>query len=289
MKLALAISPCPNDTFAFHGLLTRAIDVVLDSGERVELEIELHDIEELNRGLLAGRWQVAKASFAAALELGARARVLRVGSALGFGVGPLLLAPPNAREDGARDAAKISRSARVLAPGAHTTANLLLRLFHPGVANVEHVVFSEILPKLARREADFGVCIHEGRFTYERYGLTLVEDLGATWEASARSPLPLGGIVARDTLTDDVLRALERAIRASLDLASREPAAALRTMREHAREGDDAAAWKHVELYVNEWTRDLGATGTRALAELASRARAAGLSREHGALRVFSV
>lgn len=274
MRVRLAISPCPNDTFAFHGLLSGAVRVATDAGEPIELALELHDIETLNRGLLEARFDVAKASFAAALTLGARATVLRAGSALGFGVGPLLLASaPRASASNV-----IAPDARVLCPGEHTTAHLLYRLFHSGEGRVEHVVFSEILPALSRGDADFGVCIHEGRFTFERYGLELVEDLGATWETLTRSPLPLGGIVALDHVSAGTARALDRAIVASLDHARAHPEEALLTMRAHARELDDAVLWKHVELYVNEWTRDLGPLGTQALGELAQRARAAGLA-----------
>lgn len=274
MRVRLAISPCPNDTFAFHGLLSGAVRVATDAGEPIELALELHDIETLNRGLLEGRFDVAKASFAAALGLGARATVLRAGSALGFGVGPLLLASPRRASP---SAGRIAPDARVLCPGEHTTAHLLYRLFHAGEGRVEHVVFSEILPALARGEAEYGVCIHEGRFTYERHGLERIEDLGATWESRTRSPLPLGGIVACDHVPAGTVRALDRAIVASLDHARAHPQAALVTMRAHARELDDAVLWKHVELYVNDWTRDLGPLGAQALEELARRARAAGL------------
>ncbi len=274
MRVRLAISPCPNDTFAFHGLLSGAVRVATEAGEPIELALELHDIETLNRGLLEGRFDVAKASFAAALALGARATVLRAGSALGFGVGPLLLA---SRRRAGASAGRIAPDARVLCPGEHTTAHLLYRLFHPGEGRVEHVLFSEILPALARGEAEYGVCIHEGRFTYERHGLERIEDLGATWESRTRSPLPLGGIVARDHVPAGTVRALDRAIVASLDHARAHPQAALVTMRAHARELDDAVLWKHVELYVNDWTRDLGPLGAQALEELARSARAAGL------------
>jgi 1,4-dihydroxy-6-naphthoate synthase len=146
---------------------------------------------------------------------------------------------------------------------------------------VEHVVFSQILPALERGEADYGVCIHEGRFTYRRHGLVLVEDLGATWEARERAPLPLGGIVARRDLGADVLRALDAAIRASLDRARAEPEAALATMRAHAQELDDDVIRAHVDLYVNAWTRDLGVEGTSALHALSRAARRAGFVPEY--------
>jgi 1,4-dihydroxy-6-naphthoate synthase len=281
--LQLGISPCPNDTFAFHGLLTGAV-----RAEGIDHATALDDVVALNRALLAGRLDAAKVSFAAALEAGPRWVVLASGSALGFGVGPLLLAAPG-RSDPARATAAGAaggRPPRVLCPGEHTTATLLYRLLRPGQGELEQVVFSEILPRLAAGSADFGVCIHEGRFTYERYGLACVEDLGATWEAASGGPLPLGGIAARTELGRTTHEALAAAIRASIEHARADPAGALATMREHAREHDDDVLLRHVELYVNAWTLDLGDVGRRALSALAARAHAAGLVPERGALEV---
>ena len=259
-RIALGISPCPNDTFAFHALLSRSIPT-----PELELEFTLADVEELNRRFLAGEFDASKLSFAALA--GRRGlRVLSAGSALGFGVGPVLLAAPGRRaERGADGRPRLAREARVLCPGAHTTATLLYRSFHPGEGRVEQRVFSEILPELARGAADFGVCIHEGRFTYAAHGLELVEDLGARWEERERAPLPLGGIVAREALGTQVLAALEDALGRSIDAARADPASALATMRRHAQEHDDAVLWKHVELYVNAWTRELGPEGRRAI------------------------
>lgn len=275
-RVRLGISPCPNDTFAFHGLLTGAV-----RPRGFELAIELDDIEALNRGYADGRFDASKASFAAALGWGAESVVLRAGSALGFGVGPLLLARPGAPP--------LGPASRVVCPGERTTAHLLLRLLHPEARRVEHVVFSDVMPALAAGRADHGVCIHEGRFTYARHGLRLVEDLGATWERTTGGPLPLGGIVARRALGDEVLRELDDAIRASLALAHAEPDAALATMRAHAQELDDDVIRAHVALYVNAWTTDLGADGAAAIAALSRAARAAGLVADHlPALGVFA-
>jgi 5,8-dihydroxy-2-naphthoate synthase len=261
--LAIGISPCPNDTFAFHALLEGRIEAA-----GLELEIVLDDVESLNRRFETGELDAAKCSFAAALGLADRAVALASGSALGFGVGPLLLA---------RDAtAELRPDARVLCPGAGTTASLLFRLFHPGIGRPEQVRFSEILPRLARGEADFGVCIHEARFTYPRFGLALVEDLGTTWERATGAPLPLGGILARKSLGEAVLRDLSRAVRASIEHALAHREETLPTMRRHAQELDDAVLWSHVDLYVNERTLDLGPEGARALAKLASIAVEAG-------------
>jgi len=255
-RLTVGISPCPNDTFAFHALLERRI-----ATPGFELAFELHDIEELNVRFLAGHFDACKVSFAA-LAGRPEIRVLGAGAALGFGVGPVLIAAPGARAHG------IHADARVICPGEHTSASLLYRLFHPGEGRVEQVRFSEILPALAAREAEFGVCIHEGRFTYAGMGLELVEDLGARWEERERLPLPLGGIAVREDLGPATAAALEDAIGRSIDHARARRDEALVTMRRHAQEQSDDVLWKHVELYVNEWTRALGPEGARAVARL---------------------
>lgn len=269
MRLRVGISTCPNDTFTFHGLLTGAV-----VAEGLELEFRLADVQELNEALARGELDVGKASFHAALQLADRFGVLAVGSALGFGNGPLLLA---AREGDTPERFREGRRARVLAPGKDTTATLLYRLFHDGEGAVEQTIFDQILPALVRGDADFGVCIHEARFTYRDHGVHLVEDLGERWERETRSPLPLGGILARRDLGAAVHGALNDAIRASLDHARREPEAALLSMRRYAQEQADDVLWKHVELYVNDFTRDLGAVGRSALGNLATIARARGI------------
>ena len=266
-RLKLGISPCPNDTFAFHGLLSGAV-----RARGIELEIEFADVEELNRRTLRGEFDAAKASFAAALQASDRFGVLPVGAALGLGVGPVVLASPDTF-------APVGRTMpRVLAPGEHTTAALLWKLFHRERVELEHVVFSAIMPALARGEADFGVCIHEGRFTYDAWGLRLVEDLGARWESTEHCPLPLGGILASKRLAPAVVAALTEAIRASIAVARADPRAALATMRAHAQEQADEVLWKHVELYVTAETESLSAAGRAALERLAHRARAAGVA-----------
>jgi 1,4-dihydroxy-6-naphthoate synthase len=273
--IRLGISTCPNDTFAFHGLITRAVD-----WRGLRFEVDLLDIQQLNERLLAGWFDVGKTSFHAALHLADDYLVLPSGSALGFGVGPLLLS-------GGTDAVPAGPGQLTLCPGRHTTAALLFALFHPRTTRVEHVVFSDIMPLLAAGRADFGVCIHEGRFTWQRHGLRLVEDLGARWEAETGCPLPLGGIVASRRLPAGTIATVQRVIHDSLLHALSDRAAALPTMRAHAQEHDDAVLMQHVDLYVNEWTLDLGPSGRRALDELSARAAALGMGTGAG-LQVFT-
>ena len=275
--IRLGISTCPNDTFAFHGLLSKAVD-----WRGLEFEIDLLDIEQLNERLLgdvSDDFDVGKVSFHAALGAAERIVVLPSGSALGFGVGPLLLAATP--ESTPRDTSQLT-----LCPGRHTTAALLFALFHPDSTRVEQAVFSEIMPRLQAGSADFGVCIHEGRFTWQQQGLTLVEDLGLRWEAETGCPLPLGGIVASQSLPAETIARVQRVIANSLHFALANPAAPLPTMRDHAQELDDAVLMQHVDLYVNDQTLDLGPLGQRALDELCVRAAAVGLG-SGGRLEIF--
>jgi 1,4-dihydroxy-6-naphthoate synthase len=255
--LRVGISTCPNDTYLFHGLLKGRVDT-----GGLELEFTLADVQELNEALGRGALDVGKASFATALRLAERYGVLRVGAALGHGVGPVLLARPGL----------VGPPRRVLAPGEGTTATMLLGCLRPDLPAPHHVRFDAIMPALARGEADAGVAIHEGRFTYRRFGLQLLEDLGASWERETGGPVPLGGLLARHDLGHRVHAALTAALLLSLRLARDEPDAALATMRRHAQELDDDVLWQHVALYVNDETAGLGPAGRRALDAFARRA-----------------
>lgn len=264
-KLRMGISTCPNDTFAFHAILNRLVD-----WRGLEFEIELLDIQQLNERLFRGELDIAKASFHAALLLADRMLVLPSGSALGFGVGPLLLASESNTTP--NNAAQVT-----LCPGEHTTATLLFKIFYPESAQLEQVVFSEIMPRLKARQADFGVCIHEGRFTWQSEGLHLVEDLGTRWEKETNSPLPLGGILGSKSLDMETLQNAQAVIQDSLRYALAHRSETLPTMRLYAQEFADEVLMQHVDLYVNDWTIDLGAVGRQALRELSNRAAKSGL------------
>lgn len=273
--IRLGISTCPNDTFAFHALIEKAVD-----WRGLNFEVELLDIQQLNDRLFAGDFDVAKASFHAAMLLAQSCVVLPSGSAIGFGVGPLLLAARDAEQP--RDANQVT-----LCPGRHTTAMMLFQIFYPNTTRVEQVLFSDIMPRLMNRQADFGVCIHEGRFTWQDQNLALVEDLGTRWEATTGSPLPLGGIIARRSLGDESIGRAQAVIRDSIEYAIADRDAALPTMRRHAQEFDDEVLMRHVDLYVNQWTRDLGPAGAAALKRLAAEARKVGIVGSEDDLGVF--
>ena len=273
----IGISTCPNDTFAFHGLLCDHVD-----RQGLEIEIKLLDIQQLNDRLFAGEFDVAKCSFHAALLLADSHVVLPTGSALGFGVGPLLLASqPNSTPT--------SLDQVTFCPGQHTTATLLFRMFYPNSTAIEQVVFSEIMPGLQSGLADFGVCIHEGRFTWQDQGLFLVEDLGTRWEAETDCPLPLGGLVGSRSLPPDLLETVQKIVKSSLEYGLAHPEETQSTMRRYAQELDDEVLMEHVRLYVNDWTRDLGEVGRTALTALNRRAAEAGIIvNDARALQIFS-
>lgn len=263
--IRLGISTCPNDTFAFHALMNRLVD-----WRGLQFEIQLLDIQDLNDRIMAGRFDVAKCSFHAALKLARSTVVLPSGSALGFGVGPLLLASRSGVEP-------VSKAQVTLCPGELTTATLLFRLFYPNSTQVQQVVFSEIMPRLQDQTADFGVCIHEGRFTWQDQGLSLVQDLGARWEAETECPLPLGGLVGSRQLPPETLRLVQDVVRESIEFSLADRASAVPTMAKYAQEFDEGVLMKHVDLYVNNWTIDLGDVGAKSLAKLNEKAMEVGL------------
>jgi len=274
--IRLGISTCPNDTFAFHALMNQLVD-----WRGLEFQIELLDIQELNERLFRGEFDIAKASFHAALRLADCMLVLPSGSALGFGVGPLLLAA-------SPDTRPVSAEQVTLCPGELTTAALLFQLFYPHTTRIEHTLFSAIMPALEEHRADFGVCIHEGRFTWQAEGLTLVEDLGTRWESETHCPLPLGGILGATALGHNLLSTVQAVILDSLQHSLSNRASALPTMRKYAQEFDDGVMMQHVDLYVNDWTVDLGDIGHESLRELSRRAQSIGLiAQSMPALRVL--
>ncbi len=269
-QLKVGISTCPNDTFAFHGILSGAIPT-----PGYEFDIELLDIQQLNEKLFHSEFDLAKASFHAALLLADKMLVMPAGSALGFGVGPLLLSAPGIKlpssdpEDFRGYVKSLDTKPVVLCPGEHTTATLLYQLFYAGSVEIRQVVFSDIMPMLQNGEADFGVCIHEGRFTWKEKQLGFVADLGEVWESQTKAALPLGGLLGSREMSLDDLSTINRFIRQSIEYGLANRDATIPTMRKYAQEFTDDVLMAHVDLYVNDWTIDLGDVGRRALGQLA--------------------
>ena len=267
MKLSLGFSPCPNDCFMFDAIVNRRIDL-----EGLEFDVQLADIEKLNAGALAGSAEVTKLSYHAYAYCLDRYVLLDAGSALGRNCGPLLIS---------KRAIPIEEAAagrlRIAIPGRYTTANFLLGLAVPAARGTTEVLFSEIEPALLAGRFDAGVIIHENRFTYEAKGLRKIMDLGEFWERETGAPIPLGGIVASRALPDAVKWTLDRVIRRSVEYAVAHRDASLPFVREHAQEMSEDVMYRHIDLYVNDFSIDLGDEGRRAVRTLFERAAAAGV------------
>jgi 1,4-dihydroxy-6-naphthoate synthase len=254
MQNILAISPCPNDTFIFHGILSGRIHIPADFIHK------LLDIHELNRGVAGENFAFSKVSSVTALRHQDKYSLCSVGAALGYGVGPLLLK--------AKNAAELGPKARVLAPGDSTTAFALVRHFYPELSSIKHTIFSEIMPALIRGDVDYGVVIHEGRFVYRSFGLECEADLGELWEKRYALPLPLGCLVAHRGVNQEIKGAFEDAVTRSINYSYENRNEALDTMRRYAQELSDSAITAHVDTYVNRWSLDIGSDGRAAFDKL---------------------
>jgi 1,4-dihydroxy-6-naphthoate synthase len=267
MKLSLAFSPCPNDCFMFDAIVNRRIDL-----EGVDFDVHLADVESLNYTAIAGQAQITKLSYHAYAHCVQRYVLLDAGSALGRGCGPLLISNRVITPDQVA-----AGDLRIAIPGKYTTANFLLALAFPAARTKVPMVFSEIEGALLRDEFDAGLIIHENRFTYETKGLRKIVDLGEFWERETGAPIPLGGIAISRVLPDDVKRTVNRIVRRSVEYAVAHPDASRAFVRRHAQEMDSDVMYRHIDLYVNEYSIDLGFEGRHAVEVMFERARAAGV------------
>lgn len=268
--LTLAYSPCPNDTYIFtalaQGMLREAPDV------RVAVE----DVEALNIAAQKGDYELSKVSYGAIPALAEQYRILRAGGALGHGCGPLVVAK---QSGGRADSLGDLRDKVFAIPGEGTTAFMLLRLALGCSPATVTVRFDNIVPAVESGTVDAGLIIHESRFTFQDHGLTSVCDLGAWWESQTGLPIPLGAILARRDLDNDI-GTLNDAIRDSLRYARDHESEVMPYVREHALEMSEDVMRRHIALYVNEYTEDIGKQGERAVRELFKRAHSAGLIQE---------
>ncbi len=262
MKLTLGFSTCPNDTFIFDALVHGKIDT-----EGLEFEIVMADVEELNRRAFRHQIDITKLSFHAFAYVAGHYRLLNAGSALGRGNGPLLIA----REPLAPE--KISRL-KIAIPGKYTTANLLFGVFFPEATHKTEYLFSDIENAVLTGEADAGVIIHENRFTYEKRGLVKIVDLGEAWESTTGRPIPLGGIAVSRQVPAELQQTIDRVISRSVAFALANPASGEAFIKQHAQELEEEVIWKHIGLYVNSFTQQLGQEGREAVARLLSEAAA---------------
>jgi len=264
--MTLAYSPCPNDTYIFAALSNGLLD-----GDGPPLRVALEDVEALNASALAGDYELSKVSYGAIPDLLDKYRILRAGGALGHGCGPLLIAKP-----GSGKTLEDFREKLIAIPGERTTAFLLLRLAFAGSPHIIQMRFDQIAEAVQNGTVDAGLIIHESRFTYEDKGLEEVVDLGEWWEKETGLPIPLGAILVRNDVPDDQAKAINESIRKSLQFARENEDKIMPYVRQNASESSEDVVRKHIELYVNEYSDDIGEQGIKAVRELFSRAHKAG-------------
>lgn len=265
MTLTFGYSPCPNDTYAFHAAREGLV------GD-VDFDVHHHDVETLNEKAQDVKLDVSKLSFGGFARVLDDYALLRSGAALGRGVGPIVVA-----EEPMEPSRLANSDVEVAIPGELTTAHLLLQLHSPSIDASNALRFDDIMPSVARGDHDAGLVIHEGRFTYEDYGLTRVLDLGEWWEDETGDPVPLGGIAVRRDLDDGVVRKVERGIRKSVERARRHPEEPMDYVRKHADAMADDVMQRHIDLYVNDFTVDMGEEGVDAVETMLRRGVDAGL------------
>lgn len=264
IHLNIGYSPCPNDTYIMAALAQDKVDTPLTFNPLMA------DVETLNQLALAEKLEVSKLSFAALGMVRNSYGLLYAGAALGRGCGPLVVARHGASLTG------LERGV-IAAPGELTTARLLLSLYLGKPPIFRQMLFSEIMPAVARGDADFGLVIHEGRFTFTEYGLDALLDLGEWWEHKMGRPIPLGGIAIRRDLGSDVAGMVDQAIYSSLIMARANPAEAMKYVLAHAQEMDASVVQQHIDLYVNAFTFNIGSEGEEAVKTLFAKAEEAGL------------
>lgn len=265
MKLTIGFSPCPNDTFIFDAMINGKIDT-----KGLEFEYVLEDVETLNRWAAEGKLDLTKLSYNAFLHTVDKYALLHSGSALGKGVGPLLVTAPNA------NTAEIA-DMRIAIPGVNTTANLLLSLAYPKAKNKEELVFNEIEEAVLNGTYDAGLIIHESRFTYQQKGLLKLADLGDWWEQNMHAAIPLGGIVIKRTFDEKIWALVDDIVQRSLAYSWNNYPELSEFVTNNAQEMDEDVMRKHIKLYVNEYTDDLGTEGRQAINTLFEKAVDAGI------------
>lgn len=256
MKIRLNFSTCPNDTFMFDALVNRKIDT-----KGLDFEVYMADIEDLNSLALREDVDVSKLSYATYPLLKNRYKILTAGSALGYGSGPLLVSKHKIYPD---ELSGIS----VAVPGQNTTANQLLNISFPEIKDKKFYLFSDISEVILSGEVDAGVLIHEERFTYRDKGLQLVADLGECWERLTSLPIPLGAIVINRSLDPEICQQINSLLVDSIKYAFANPLSSREFVRSHARELSSETINRHIEMFVNDFSLDIGKEGRLAVERL---------------------
>ncbi len=256
MKISIGFSPCPNDTFIFDALVNKKLDT-----EGFEFEVFLEDVQTLNEWAVQGKLDVTKLSFPALFDQASKYAILSSGAALGKGVGPLLIAKTMVNVPDINNCT-------IAIPGENTTANFLLNYAFPLAKNRKSFLFSSIEDAVLNSEADLGVIIHENRFTYQQKGLIKIIDLGEYWEQKTNSPVPLGCIAVKRNLDFEIQKKIDELIRKSLVTAFHDYPELTDYVKKHAQAMEETVMRQHIELYVNDFSVDLGEKGKKAISHL---------------------
>lgn len=254
MKLSLGFSPCPNDTFIFDAIVNKRIDL-----KGYNLNVELADVEKLNKNAFEQNLDISKLSFHAYAYVSENYQILPSGAALGFANGPLLISKRKIYPDEVP-------YLKIAIPGKYTTANMLLNIFwQPEKNNLKEYLFSEIEDAVLSNEVDAGLVIHETRFTYNKRGLLKIADLGDMWEKENNLPLPLGVIAIKRVLPQQVKNDVANIIKSSINFANKFPEASKLYIKQNAQETSEDVTKQHINLYVNDYSVGLGEKGKLAI------------------------
>ena len=264
-KITLGFSTCPNDTFIFDAMVHHKIDT-----EGLEFEVVLGDVEELNQKALKNELDITKISYNAYAKVANNYLILDAGSALGYKNGPLLISKHKIYPD---ELGTVS----IAIPGFNTTANLLLSVAFPEAKGKKEYLFSDIEDAVLSNEVDAGLIIHENRFTYQKKGLKKIVDLGEYWEEKTGLPIPLGGIVVNRKLDKELQLKINRVMKNSVAYAFENPKSAYPFIKQYAQEMEEEVMYKHIELYVNDFTKYLGEEGKNAINQLYEKAVSLGI------------
>jgi 1,4-dihydroxy-6-naphthoate synthase len=260
MNFTLGFSPCPNDCFIFDALIHKKIDT-----QGIDFEVVMEDVEALNNRAFNQELDITKLSYHAFLYLTNHYALLNSGSALGFNCGPLLVKKATAEIQNLD-------TASIAIPGRFTTANFLLSIAFPNAKNKKELLFSDIEDAVLLNKVDAGLLIHENRFTYQEKGLEKIIDLGEFWENLIHAPIPLGGIVVKRNIDNSFQKTIDHLIKQSVEFAFANPESCMPFIKQHAQEMSEEVMKKHIALYVNDFSIDLGNTGKKAIQLLFNKA-----------------
>jgi 1,4-dihydroxy-6-naphthoate synthase len=261
--LKIGFSPCPNDCFIFDALIHQKISTTIGENTYNFIPV-IEDVETLNKMALKGELDITKLSYHAYLYCKENYVYLNSGSALGFGCGPLLITHSKEIEEKFSDK-NFRKNLKVLIPGELTTAHYLLKKFFPEITDKTSVLFSDIEDLLLQKKYDAGLIIHENRFTYQDKGLIKIVDLGEWWEAQTGLPIPLGGIMAKKSLGEKLIHDVDKLIQQSVLYAFENIENVMPFVKQHAQAMSEDVMKKHIELYVNQYSIDLGEDGRKAI------------------------